>query len=153
MKKFLEKHLLENKYIGAICAAPTVLKHFNLFKPTENAKQRATYHDSVDGYLNDCKYSRLNSIFFIISIKISDVKLDNLVNMCFNTFNRVIFLDFDRPINDPVVLDGKLITSKGPGTAFDFAINIVRLFDSTVAEKIVPPMLFTGENKIFYVNM
>jgi 4-methyl-5(b-hydroxyethyl)-thiazole monophosphate biosynthesis len=31
--------------------------------------------------------------------------------------------------NDRVVVDGKLVTSQGPGTSFEFALTIVRLID------------------------
>ena len=30
-------------------------------------------------------------------------------------------------LNDPVVIDGKLITSRGPGTAMDFALTLIEL--------------------------
>lgn len=43
---------------------------------------------------------------------------------------------------DRVVVDGKLITSRGPGTAFEFALALVKVMkgEATVG-KIVPPML------------
>ena len=43
-----------------------------------------------------------------------------------------------------MVQDGKLITSRGPGTAFEFAIEIVRAVrgdDVGVAEQLAEPML------------
>ena len=42
-----------------------------------------------------------------------------------------------------MVQDGKLITSRGPGTAFHFAIQIVRAVrgDDGVADKLAEPML------------
>ena len=30
-------------------------------------------------------------------------------------------------INEPVVVDGKIVTSRGPGTAMDFALTLVEL--------------------------
>ena len=42
-----------------------------------------------------------------------------------------------------VVQDGKLITSRGPGTAFEFAIEIVRAVrgNDGVADGLAAPML------------
>ncbi|GAB1602134.1 protein/nucleic acid deglycase DJ-1-like [Argonauta hians] len=43
---------------------------------------------------------------------------------------------------DRVVVDGKLITSQGPGTSFDFALAIVKaLTDEKKAESVAEPML------------
>ncbi|XP_071840359.1 Parkinson disease protein 7-like [Apostichopus japonicus] len=43
---------------------------------------------------------------------------------------------------DRVVVDGKLITSRGPGTAFEFALALVEVMKGKdTANKIVPPML------------
>jgi len=30
-----------------------------------------------------------------------------------------------QPVNEPVVVDGRLITSQGPGTAFEFALKVI----------------------------
>ena len=41
-----------------------------------------------------------------------------------------------------MVQDGKLITSRGPGTTFEFALKIVEnLEGSEKAESLIPPML------------
>ena len=41
-----------------------------------------------------------------------------------------------------VVVDGNCITSQGPGTALEFAIELVRqLFDDTKARQVAEPML------------
>lgn len=44
---------------------------------------------------------------------------------------------------DRVVRDGNLVTSRGPGTAFEFGIELVRAVrgDDGVAEKLAGPML------------
>ena len=43
---------------------------------------------------------------------------------------------------DRVVVDGKLVTSRGPGTAFEFALKLVELLASKdTKEKIMPGML------------
>jgi len=36
-----------------------------------------------------------------------------------------------RLLEDPVVIDGKVVTSKGPGTAMDFALSLVELLAGT----------------------
>ncbi|CAK0769867.1 protein deglycase [Gammaproteobacteria bacterium] len=40
-------------------------------------------------------------------------------------------------INAPVVIDGKVITSRGPGTAMDFALTLVELLTDNVTRKQV----------------
>ena len=44
---------------------------------------------------------------------------------------------------DMVVKDGNLITSRGPGTAFEFGIELVRALrgDDGEADKLAAPML------------
>ncbi len=43
---------------------------------------------------------------------------------------------------DRVVKDGKLITSRGPGTCFEFALAVVEeLLGKEKADSLVPPML------------
>ena len=43
---------------------------------------------------------------------------------------------------DRVVQDGKLITSRGPGTTFEFALKIVEILQGTEKkDSLVPPML------------
>lgn len=45
---------------------------------------------------------------------------------------------------DKVVIDGKLITSRGPGTAFDFALTIVdKLISKEKASEVAKAMLLT----------
>jgi 4-methyl-5(b-hydroxyethyl)-thiazole monophosphate biosynthesis len=42
-----------------------------------------------------------------------------------------------------VVVDGNCITSQGPGTALEFAIELLRrLFDDAKAQQVAEPMLF-----------
>ncbi len=41
-----------------------------------------------------------------------------------------------------VVIDNKVITSRGPGTAFEFALCLVKmLFDEAKAEEVAGPMV------------
>jgi len=43
---------------------------------------------------------------------------------------------------DRVVVDGKLVTSRGPGTTFEFALAIVELLVSKEKkDSLIPPML------------
>ena len=41
-----------------------------------------------------------------------------------------------------VVVDGRIITSRGPGTAFEFALTLIRLLDGPeAADKVAGPMI------------
>lgn len=77
----IKKLNLNNKAIGAICAAPMVLAHSGLL----NGKSATCY----PGILNNDEWPE-------ISLK-----------------------------NDAVVIDGNVLTSRGPGTAMDFALTII----------------------------
>ncbi len=77
--KLVRQMTLQEKYVTAICAAPSVLASAGLLE----GKQATCYPGSLDGY------------------------------------DRISL----RP--GAVVEDGKLITSRGPGTAMDFALTLV----------------------------
>lgn len=50
-----------------------------------------------------------------------------------------------RPVAERVVVDGKCVTSQGPGTAFEFALTLVALlFDEGKAAEVATPMLVRG---------
>ena len=45
-------------------------------------------------------------------------------------------------VEERVCVDGSLITSRGPGTCFEFALAVVEvLFDKELAKNIAEPML------------
>ena len=45
---------------------------------------------------------------------------------------------------DRVVVDGKLVTSRGPGTCFEFALAVVeQLQGKEKSDSLIPPMLLT----------
>ena len=77
----LKRAVSENKYVGAICAAPKVLANASLLD-----NKKATAYPGVLEELN------------IKTIEITDSLVEQ---------------------------DGKIITSRGPGTAMDFALNII----------------------------
>ena len=48
-------------------------------------------------------------------------------------------------LNDPVVIDGKIITSRGPGTAMDFALTLIELLlDKATRDKVEKPLQRPG---------
>ena len=48
-------------------------------------------------------------------------------------------------LTDPVVIDGKLITSRGPGTAMDFALSLIELLLGKAArDKVEKPLQRPG---------
>lgn len=49
-------------------------------------------------------------------------------------------------LEDRVVVDGNIITSRGPGTAFEFGLSIVKYFlGHEKAASLMGPMLIQGE--------
>jgi len=42
-----------------------------------------------------------------------------------------------RRLNDRVVVDGRIVTSQGPGTSFEFALELIRLLDGPTAADAV----------------
>ena len=98
VKKLLEKAEKADKYIAAICAAPSVLGKW--------------------GYLN------------------------NKTACCYPSFENM--LEGSKVTFDRVAHDGKLVTSRGAGTAHDFALKIVEVLkDAETAKKIEDAMLYT----------
>jgi 4-methyl-5(b-hydroxyethyl)-thiazole monophosphate biosynthesis len=56
-------------------------------------------------------------------------------------------LDAARAETERVVVDGRCITSQGPGTALEFALKLVEhLFGSHKAEEVAGPMLVAGRS-------
>jgi 4-methyl-5(b-hydroxyethyl)-thiazole monophosphate biosynthesis len=54
-------------------------------------------------------------------------------------------LDAARAETERVVVDGRCITSRGPGTALEFALKLVEhLFGSSKAEEVAGPMIVAG---------
>ncbi len=93
----ISKHHNAGKYIGAICAAPSVFGKIGLLK-----NKKATCYPSFERYLIDACTS-----------------------------------------NDRVVADNNIITSRGAGTAHDFAFKFVEILkDKDTADKIRSSMLY-----------
>ena len=95
--KILDFQKSKNKMIAAICAAPTILDHFNIL----DKNTKITSHPAVKDLLRKYKY-----------------------------------------LNDRVVIDGNIVTSRGAGTAIEFSLHIIRTLcgddiADTVAEGIV----------------
>ena len=79
--KLLKKAYEHDKYIAAICAAPTVLEKYGMLKG-----RKATSYPAMEEELTSADYH-----------------------------------------TDAVVVDGKIITSRGMGTAIDFAAKMVEI--------------------------
>ena len=86
-----------NKYIGAICAAPSILGHKGLLDGKE-----ATCYTGFEEQLGNAKIS-----------------------------------------HEPVCVDGKMITSRGAGTAMPFAFELVRVLTNDArVEKLINSVLY-----------
>ncbi|KAF7257952.1 hypothetical protein EG68_04470 [Paragonimus skrjabini miyazakii] len=97
LETFLRHFVDRKKYVAAICLAPLVLEHFELFRGA-----RLTSNPSAaDSLRNNYHYS-----------------------------------------DNRVVTDGMLITSRGPGTAMEFAFRLVELiFGESSARRLASRML------------
>lgn len=101
LKNILNDAVKNERYIAAVCAAPTVLGRHGLL----NGK-KATCYPGCEGDLHGAVLSE-----------------------------------------ESVCVDGKLITSRGPGTTADFALKLVEVLCGTaVADKLRSGMLWQRKN-------
>ncbi|KAG9510941.1 Protein dj-1beta [Fragariocoptes setiger] len=101
--ELLKKQETANKYIAAICAAPTAIKHHSIGVGKRLTSYPAMYERFNDGS-NSHQYVH----------------------------------------DQTTVVDGKLVTSKGPGTAFEFALKLVELLEGAeVADKVKQGLLLS----------
>ncbi len=95
----LEKHIKENRYFGAICAAPMIFSDHKFI--AKNAE--ITSHPSVK--------------------------------------DKILYGEYKD--NSPVVIAGKMITGRGAGNAFDFALMIIeQLFSKEKADEIATGIVY-----------
>ncbi len=101
LKHILERHVRGQRWIGAICAAPSVvLAHHGQLEGT-----KATCHPWFSDRLEPALLSTA-----------------------------------------PVVVDGRVVTSQGPGTAMVFALKLVELlFGHRRAQQVAEPMVLLNE--------
>ena len=85
VQALFKKHASDDKYVGAICAAPKALASAGLL----DGKKATSYPGILDAVDNS-------------TIKISP---------------------------SAVEIDGKIVTSRGPGTAMDFALTLIELLE------------------------
>ena len=97
LQTLLKKQAAENRYLGAICAAPIALANAGLLKG-----RTATGYPGVLSALDDA------------SITVSDKAVE---------------------------IDGNIITSRGPGTAMDFALTLIELLTDKETRDMVNAQL------------
>ena len=97
--KVLKKANRHNKYIAAICAAPTVLEKYGMLEG-----KNATSYPAMEEELTSANYK-----------------------------------------TDKVVVDGNIITSRGMGTAIEFAGKLVELLKDTDAKEELLKSIVYGE--------
>lgn len=100
LQTLIKKQAAENRYLGAICAAPIALAKAGILK-----HRTATSYPGVLAELGD------------ESITISE---------------------------EPVEIDDKIITSRGPGTAMDFALTLIELLEGKETRERVNQQLVRG---------
>lgn len=100
LKKLLEKFAKEDKYLAAICAAPTVLAQYGILDG-----KRATCYPGMETQLAGAQV-------------VTDQK---------------------------VVTDGRVITSRGAGTAIPFSLELIRALEGAqVADEVKRGIVYTG---------
>lgn len=100
LKKMIEEYYANNKYLAAICAAPTVYGGMGILKD-----RRACCYPGMEPGLN-----------------------------CLEA------------LEDDVVIDDKIVTSRGAGTAMKFAISLVKLLiDDETADKLANTIVYAVE--------
>lgn len=93
VQKLIQNHVLEGRYVAAICAAPKALAEAGVLKN----KTITCYPGALRG----------------LDLPDTDIK------------------------NSAIEIDGKIITSRGPGTAMDFALTLIELLEGkTIREKV-----------------
>ena len=97
--KVLKKAYKNNKYLAAICAAPTVLEQYGMLEG-----RKATSYPVMEEELKSADYQ-----------------------------------------TEKVVVDGKIITSRGMGTAIDFAAKLVELLKGTKEKDELLESIVYGE--------
>lgn len=94
--KFINRHNQQNAIIGAICAAPVVLKQAGVLQG-----KQCTAHTSRVSELENCDISK------------------------------------------PVVCDGNIITSRGAGTAIEFALTLAeKIFSAEITKEVANSICF-----------
>lgn len=98
----LHQHIISDKYIAAICAAPLILIEKGLI----DKNTLITSHPSISGKFHSYNYS-----------------------------------------NNKFVIDGKILTSRGVGTAIEFVLAIIELLSGKeIAQKVAQDIVFS-ENR------
>ena len=108
--KLLQKAYKNEKYLAAICAAPTVFEKYGFLEG-----RKATSYPAMEEELNS------SSIAGYEELKSADYQTDK------------------------VVVDGKIITSRGMGTAIDFAAKLVEIIKGTKEKDELLKSIVYGE--------
>ena len=98
-RKLLQKAYKNEKYLAAICAAPTVFEKYGFLEG-----RKATSYPAMEEELKSADYQ-----------------------------------------TDKVVVDGKIITSRGMGTAIDFAAKLVEIIKGTKEKDELLKSIVYGE--------
>lgn len=134
--KLLQKQDRENKLIAAICAAPTALKTHNIGK----GKRITSYPSMKKELCDDYEYCEdkvvVDGIIMIYLLSSSDI--DIIPKSIINIERSSNFTGTD-------IFTGNLITSRGPATAIDFSLTIIKeLLNEEKAKSVANGLLYEG---------
>lgn len=144
LKSLVEKHSEEGRPYAAICAAPAVaLGSWGLLKELKVSKYQIMY-------LLPYFYGLCGKVFLVIASNDWN-SLFFWQATCYPSFMEQ--LSSKVAVESRVQQDGKVVTSRGPGTAFEYAVVLVELlYGKEKADEVSKPLVLLLSLLIYVIE-